>query len=155
MEHDDTFADQLGFATEKLQSGEVKKAHQQLLRLIRKHRCDPQVIFLLALARKRLGYDVSADALFAQALDRGYIFPPEGAPFEDPKRPGFLRWTDCSGTVHLVLQQKPRRISMTFVEFGDDDTLPPADGDQDEDPPSPADAQDEPTQDETNGNAPF
>lgn len=107
----------LARAMEKLSTGVLEEAHKILVRLIRKHHNDADVIFNLALARKRLGYDVSAEALFRQAFERGYQFPRETPAKEIEGKDNHLVWTDPTGEVMLEVWQRPRRSALTWIGF--------------------------------------
>lgn len=116
---DGSLSELLSSAVEKLREGVLDEAHRLLVRLIRKHNNDGDVIFNLAVARKRLGYDVSAEALFAQAFDHGYRFPPDSQPVPVPGQRGLYRWTDATGTVCIEVRERPRRASLLFVGFAE------------------------------------
>ena len=104
-------------AIDKLRSGVIEEAHKLLVRLVRKHNHHSEVVFNLALARKQLGYDISAEALFRQAFELGYQFP-DSAKLE-PKlgAAGVLIWTDETDSVHIELKQRPRQPNLSFVGF--------------------------------------
>ena len=115
---DPTFVEALQKALEKLKSGVLEEAHQLLVKLIRTHYTDPELVFALGLARKKLGYTVSAEALLSQALDLEHALPEEELS-EVEDHPGLFRWTDSSGEVVIHVKKHPRRRSLRFVGFGE------------------------------------
>lgn len=100
---------------ELLRSEDLESAHRELVRMIRTNSRDPEVNFLLALVRKRLSYDISAEALFQRAFDLGFV-PPEDLEDEGENSKRKL-WTDHSGEVSIVLRPRPRVKFFEFLGF--------------------------------------
>lgn len=98
-----------------LDAGRPEEAHPLLTRLLRGHTTDPEVVFPLALVRYRLGYRASAEALFSQAFDYGYIIHDTGALSPVDGHPLHVQWTDPSSTVRLILTPRPRSRAMRLI----------------------------------------
>jgi hypothetical protein len=99
-----------------LDAGRFEDAHRILTRLLRDNSSNPEVIFPLALVRYRLGYRVSADALFAQAFEHGHVFSDPSALTPVPDGSGHLHWIDPAHTVRLLLAMRPRHASMRLLK---------------------------------------
>jgi hypothetical protein len=118
-----------------LDAGHLDEAHLLLTRLLRGHTTDPEVVFPLALVRSRLGYHASAEILFAQAFDYGYIISDAASLQPIEGHPQQVSWTDPSGSVRLTLAKRPRARAMRLLHVSSiprpsSPGLPP--------PPSPA-----------------
>ena len=114
--HSAEIPNKLSAALEMLRQGLLDEAHRVLTRLMRAASQDVNVIFNLGLTRKRLGYDVSADALLQQAFERGYE-PPVAELLDLPERPGTFRWTPAGTELSLLLHRRPRRQNYTLLEI--------------------------------------
>lgn len=113
---DSSFDHDLASVRVALSSSQWDDAHKVLLRLVRTHGQYVEVVFLLALTRKMLGFDVSADALMAQALERGYAIPAEQLTAIEGKPQQFC-WTEAKTGLQLRVRQRARRASLEFIGF--------------------------------------
>jgi len=100
-------------------SGDLDGAHQMLVQLIRRHSQVPEVSFRLGWLRQRLGYHVSAEALFTRAFEHGFLIPEEHLSTYAGENPHVSHvWVTPEGGFQLLLRNRsrPRRIDFIGIE---------------------------------------
>jgi len=100
-------------------AGDLDGAHRMLVQLIRRHSQAPEVSFRLGWMRHRLGYHISAEALFTRAFENGYLIPEETLVSYAGSTPHVTHtWAPPEGGFRLLLRNrsKPRRIDFIGIE---------------------------------------